>query len=431
MRSLTIAALFLFLLALPALSAGCQPPQPAPPEGGGGTIPAGRVLPGDLAYRGAFRLPGPSGGSSWEWSGDALAYCPSGDPSGRADGYPGSIYGIGHDWEKQVSEISIPAPVISASRNVEELNTATTLRAFTDVRRGVGDLERFQEIIRVGMAYLPAQGAQTTGKLYLSWGQHMQESEDLRVPSHMWCELDLAGARGAWRVGNYSCYSVNDYMFDIPASWAAANTPGLRLATGRFRDGGWGGQGPALFAIGPWNEGNAPPNGAVLPATPLLLYSSTATDTPPYHTMTNYHHADEWTGAAWLTTSDAASVVFVGTKGTGDCWYGLPDGTVWPDEAPYPEDPENQRGWWSTSFVGQMLFYDPADLAAVARGTMEPWRPQPYAAMGLDDRLFHSRGAQVKGHVAACCFDRERGVLYVLEPFADGDKPIVHVWQVT
>jgi hypothetical protein len=281
------------------------------------------------------------------------------------------------------------------------------------------------------MAYLPAQGAQTSGKLYLGWGQHFQEDPDLRVASHMWCDVTLTNPRGAWRIGSYSPYSVNGYLFEIPAAWADAHTPGLRLATGRFRDGGWGGQGPALFACGPWNHGNPPPDNAVLDAAPLLLYSSTATDVPPYHTMADYHHADEWAGGAWVTAGDRAAVVFVGTKGTGHCWYGLPDGTVWPEEPPYPPDPLGQRGWWSTGFVGRMLFYDPDDLAAVAAGARAPHEPQPYAALDLDADLWAVGSLQQKHHVADVAFDRARGLLYVLEPFADGEKPLVHVWAAS
>ena len=44
------------------------------------------------------------------------AYYPDGDPEGD-DGYPGSIFGIGHDQTQYVSEISIPVPV--ASRDLE------------------------------------------------------------------------------------------------------------------------------------------------------------------------------------------------------------------------------------------------------------------------------------------------------------------------
>ena len=398
-----------------------------PEDGDDGPIPAARLAPGDLVYRGAFRLPDDAGASTWEWAGEAMAYYPDGDPDGPADGYPGSIFGVGHDWTMLVSEFSIPGPVNSVARNLDELPTAQTLRPFTDVRAGVGKLNEFQEIIRVGMEYLPAQGSQTSGKLYMAWGAHFQDDAQ-HTATHMWCDVDLTGSRGAWWVGDYSLYSVNDYMFQIPASWAARYTPGLRLATGRFRDGGWSGQGPALFAIGPWNHGDPPADGTVLNATPLLLYSSTATDEPPYHTMDNYHHADEWTSGAWVTTAEKSAVIFVGTKGTGDCWYGLPDGTVW--EEPYPDDPLNQRGWWSTGFAGQMLFYDPDDLASVARGAMQAWEPQPYAMLDIDQYLYHITGTQQKYHVRAMCFDRVNGYLYLFEPLADGDKSIVHCWSV-
>jgi len=408
----------------------CNRPTYPPPDDDAptGEQPAtGLLQPRDLSYVGAFRLPDASGGSDWAYSGDALAYFPGGDAGGPDDGHPGSLFGIGHDWHKQVSEITIPPPIASPARTLEPLNRAETLRPFTDVRSGVGQLDRLTEMVRVGMAYLPAQGAQASGKLYLCFGQHLQEDAE-RVASHMWCETDLSGARGAWWVDDISPYSVNDYMFEIPAAWGDASTPGLRLATGRFRDGGWGGQGPSLYAIGPWNSGNPPADGARLDAVALLQYSSTATDEEPYHTLDDYHHSDEWSGGAWLTSAGRAAVVFIGTKGTGECWYGLPDGTVW--EEPYPDDPAGERGWWSTAFEGQMLFYDPADLAAVARGDSEPWQPQPYATLDLDPHLFAVVGPQQKHHVAACSFDRQRGYLYVFEPLADGERSLVHVWRV-
>lgn len=125
-------------------------------------------------------------------------------------------------------------------------------------------------------------------------------------------------------------------------------------------------------------------------------------------------------------------MVFAGTKGVGErCWYGFEDGTVWPDEPPYPPQPPGmERGWWSEGFEGRIVFYDPADLAAVAAGTMATWAPQPYASLDIDRYLYHVTSAQQKGHVGGVAFDREHGLLYIVEPLADGDKPLVHVWRV-
>jgi hypothetical protein len=354
-----------------------------------------------------------------------MAYYPGGDPNGPDDGYPGSIFGVGHDWNQWVSEISIPEPTVSPAKDLTALSTATPLQAFRDIRGSLFDWP--MEMPRVGLEYLPAQGAQDSGKLYFCWAPHLDEGAT--HPSHGWCELDLSRPQpaGPWRVGEHWNYVTTDYLFAIPQAWAEAYLPGMYLATGRFRDGGQGARGPSLLAIGPWQGGNPPPAGSTLQAIPLLLYGSvTAGDGA---VLNGYHHSDEWSGGAWLTAGGKSAVVFVGTKGMGDCWYGCADGTVWPEDPPYPpECPE--RGWWSSTFAGQMLFYDPADLAAVAQGEIESHQPQPYAMLEMDQFLYHVEGQQQKEHLGAMAFDRERSLVYIFERFGDGDKPLVHAWRV-
>ena len=385
---------------------------------------AQRIQPSDLIYRGAFRLPaGTSDVKTWAWGGYAMTYYPGGDANGPTDGYPGSIYGAGHAWEHQISEISIPAPIISASKTVNELNTATTLQGFQDVMN-VSNLE----IPRTAIAYLPAQGSQSTDKLHIAWGYHMQEPP--ANETHAWGELNLANfqRQGDWHLAGLPIYnqnmSTNDYMSDIPAAWATAHTQGRLLATGRYRDGGWGGEGPSLFAIAPWSQGDPPVNNTALQNTPLLLYTSTYTNPDVHHTMTHYSHADEWSGMVWATAGDKAAVIFVGTKGTGDTWYGN-------EQGPCLEC--DNRGWWATGLEAQFVFYDPNDLTKVAAGTMQPYEPQPYATLNVDQYLYHVTSTRQKHHLGAACFDRSGGYLYVFEVFADGDekdRPIVHVWEI-
>lgn len=247
--------------------------QPGPPGVTRAALPgpAQLIQPDELVYAGAFRLPDGPEEIGWAWCGEALAYYPGGDPGGPDDGYPGSLFGTGHNWNQWVSEISIP--INSPEKIVNDLNTATTLQGFYNIRGDLFDHLDF-EMPRAGLECLPAQGEQATGKLYFCWGQHLQEEE--QGGSHGWCELDLSNPEptGAWYVGENSTYSTNDYLFAIPQTWADANTPGMYLATGRFRDGGWSGQGPSLFAFGPWNQGDPPSPDSRLQAIPLLLYSS-------------------------------------------------------------------------------------------------------------------------------------------------------------
>jgi hypothetical protein len=101
---------------------------------------------------------------------------------------------------------------------------------------------------------------------------------------------------------------------------------------------------------------------------------------------------------------------------------------------------DDRRGWWSTRFNAQFILYDPDDLAQVATGKMRSWEPRPYATLDIDRHLFLSRspdadqlagvGPQRKYRTGDVAYDRQNGLLYVLEIFADEAAPVVHVWQV-
>ncbi len=400
------------------------------------------VQPSDFNYRGVFLLPNDSQNSSWEYSGYAMTYYPNGDPGGKDDGFPGSLFAVGHDHHQMVSEISIPVPVISSDPS--KLNRATTLQDFSDINSGVfGELE----IPRAGICYLPPLGNQTSGKLHFTWGQHFQFEQ---VPSHGWAELDLEkpSLSGPWLIGDYPNYVLNDYLFEIPESWSNQHAPGLRLATGRFRDGVWSGLGPALFAIAPWEEGNPPRAGTRLEkVVPLLLYGEVRPGHPEIdvsagHRMNDFSEADEWSGGAWLTSGEKSAVIFLGTKAVGKSWYGFSNGIVYPTSSSpdtvYPELPEwphDDRGWWSSEIKAQLLFFDPNQLAAVAKGKMETWQPQPYAVLDLTEYLLSPDFdyANYKRYlVGAMAFDRKKGLLYLIERQAVHEgQSVVHVFSIT
>jgi hypothetical protein len=307
----------------------------------------------------------------------------------------------------------------------------------------------------------------TGPKIHLAWGQHMQP---VGVASHAWFDPNLSSPdmRGVWFIGDQNLNSVNGYVFGIPSSWADEHAEGRYLATGRFRDGGWSGMGPALFAYRPWlPDGSPPVSGTHLAEATLLLYESSDNTTNIERCLDNYQHPDEWEGGAWLTTSTGeTAVLFAGTKGTGaKYWYGfvnpqgpehpcveeemvgqftlcrLANGTPCPAEDLIECAGHNEyRGWWSARFDAQLILYDPADLAQVGAGEMASWEPQPYAFLDIDGYLFHNpagieggmlgTGVQRRSRVGAVAYDRSNDLLYVLEQFADEAKPVVHVWRV-
>lgn len=436
--------------------------------------PSDVVDPSDLEYLGSFRLPvEEERPRTFDYGGNAMTFNPDGDPAGLNDGFPGSLFVMGHDRiaygdlpdGNLVAEITIPAPLIS--RNLEDLPTAEFIQNFTDVTAGYfTDLE---EIPKVGMQYL--NQPETGPKIHLAWGQHLQPPD---VASHAWFSPDLfdPNLQGTWFIGYQDLYSVNGYMFQIPAEWADAYTGGRYLGTGRMRDGGQGGMGPTLFAYRPWlADGSPPPSGTHLEEVTLLLYENAYNTENIERALNGYQHPDEWEGGAWITTpSGRAAVMFAGTKSTGEkYWYGYlhPDGSQYAcvdshvtdfttcrkaDGSPCPQQDFSgcceedtggcisERGWWTTRFDAQMIFYDPEDLARVARGELEPWQPQPYAVIDIDDYLYLNPpewdlpslgwGDQRRSRIGDVAFDRANGFLYVLERYGDGARPVVHVWQV-
>jgi hypothetical protein len=72
---------------------------------------------------------------------------------------------------------------------------------------------------------------------------------------------------------------------------------------------------------------------------------------------------------------------------------------------------------------------------------MKPWEPQPYGSLNLEKHLYHNpagieknmvgSGAQRRYKIGPVAYDRSNGLLYVLEWYGDGAKPVVHVWRIS
>lgn len=437
------------------------------------SAPSGEVIsPEAFAYLGAFRLPGgDERPRTFAYGGNAMTFRPDGDPNGPDDGFPGSLFLTGHarlpygelpDGD-QVAEITIPASL--AAESIEALNQAEFVQDFADIARG--QFAGLEEITRVGLLYLdrPATGP----RLHLAWGQHLQPEGSLAT--HAWIDPALEDPKftGPWNLDADLPYSVNGYLLEIPQAWADTYTGGFPVGTGRYRDGGWSGMGPALHAYQPWTDDSGTPAraGSTLPVVTLLEYESSEASETFERALVGYQHPDEWEGAAWLTTpAGDSAVLFAGTKSSGDkYWYGYvnPQGADQPcvdqelvgqftvcrqaDGRPCPDSDLREcaghtdyRGWWSTRFEGMFLLYDPADLARVAAGELQAWEPQPYAQVRIDDVLFHNpsgvepdmlgTGEQRRFRIGEAAYDREHGLLYVLELFADGARPVVHAWRI-
>ena len=277
------------------------------------------LKPADIEYVGAFRLP--PGGSedalTWNYAGSAMTYYPKGDPKGGSDGFPGSIFGTGHEHHQYVSEFSIPKPVISKDKNVKELNRAKTLQPFTDIR---DPSFREYEMPRVGLEFLDKNGVQDDDYLFFTWAQHLDEvAANPCLGAHK-LKLSDSASWGPWTIDGKRNYLTCDLLFTIPDQWAKENTSGMRLAMGRYRDGGQSSQGPTIIVCDPAAGGKLPKKGASLKNKTLLRYSSIVDDPKAAKAMKDYTHADAWNGATWVDSKGKHAMAFTGVKGEGQCW---------------------------------------------------------------------------------------------------------------
>ncbi|RMH04075.1 MAG: hypothetical protein D6704_11720 [Nitrospirae bacterium] len=387
------------------------------------TQPAGRIYPSDLVYKGAFRFPKTLNDvSRWGYGGQGLTYYPNGDSLSPNDGYPGSLFGIGHSQHQMVSEISIPAPVISLSKNANDLPVATSLQSFADITGGLRDLIGVDRL--GGVAYLEPHGYQTKEKLYWTVFEYYNAA-GIDYVSHGCSDLTLADphAQGGWHIGpkgdpEFHSMRTADYIFDVARDWADKHIDGKYLVSGRVREAGAFGssKGPALFAFAPYQY---PPDqlsfGAELDAVPLLYY-------PEDHPYPDYKACDMWYGGAWLTVGNKSAVVFVGRKSLGEVYYG--EGR--------PGDCSQAKGYHCGPYEAQILFYDPEELAQVARGERNPWDVVPYEIMRPKDYFWENCGWQLGG----AAFDRQNALLYIVQGGVDTvtdpyePYPIVHVFSL-
>ena len=424
----------------PAPTSTLQPDDaPAPPSEAEPTHapppppPGGLIQPSDLTYLGAFAYPS---GDEWAYSARALAYYPNGDPD-SSDNYPGSLYVTGFDQNDLVGEITIPEPVVSS--NFDDLPKASILQPLTDITGGWKDNCTYNDdcIYREvdGLAYLSDVDK-------IAWNlRDWYNVTDYDQDSLGWSALDMTGAQGVWHIGErpydndvFHNAKTCDYLFNAPDSFADAYLSGNSLIAGNQREAGalGGSQGPTLYALAPWTDGNPPASGQNLDALALLYYPENIEcvwegdgdinehPAPGVCDFPDYRGADHWNGGAWVQSENKSAVLIFGRKGMGDNCYG--------SEETCGADPcATSSGYHAYPYQPQILFYDPEEIKAVLAGAKEPWEVLPYEIYNPADKMIGGACAAL----GAAAYDRERGLLYVAEREAGPDgETVVHVWKV-
>ncbi|HUE69432.1 MAG TPA: hypothetical protein VMP01_00975, partial [Pirellulaceae bacterium] len=307
---------------------------------------AGLLLETDLSYLGAFRLPGGTfGASSFDFGGGALSINPA----------TNSMFMTGHAWQKGIAEINIP-PLLQGP--IGDLNTATVRQPFVEI------MYRLPTLVEMpGYGGTLIVDGDLIGTIY-----NYYDADTPDVVSHFrmsGLDLETGTMSGLYQVGDMGAGYVAGWMAPVPEAWQAAL--GTEYLTGQgglpiISRTSWG---PALFGFDPAQLGDT-----AAPAVPLLYY----TGGNPLAPITG-PASELWNGATSIKgvifPEGSDSVLFIGSHGTGESWYGTP-----PDGG---DDPlRGDKGYHAYPYRYQVWAYSAHDLAAVKAGTKQPWEVQPY-----------------------------------------------------
>lgn len=390
-----------------------------------------RLTQKDFTYIGAFRLPKEANGASrFGYGGGALALNPQGDPNGLSDGYPGSLYIVGHEHDQMVAEVNIPIPVDQRNKPLGTLNSAGFLHGFVDITGGLAGQFDAGNGYRVdGLAYLDSQGSQNSPKIY--WTARTYYNVDgSSDPSHGMSDADLSqlNAKGMWRLADYTGMMTGGYIFPVPEYFADSYLGGKRLIAGLFTAQGVShtSQGPAMFAYGPWfddpqNRGIA--HNTKLATQALLYYPYTTNFNPegdPIGNFPNHQVPDRWDAAAWVDTAGKHAVVVVGRRSMGKTYYG----------DARPGDCTIDKGYHGEPYEPRILFYDPADLALAAQNKKDPTTIVPYIEWNPAQFFVTDCNYEITG----AAYDETNHLLYILHTNADREggepTPLLYVFKV-
>lgn len=384
------------------------------------------VTPGNFEYLGAFRPPlSDQSGQRFSYGGWVATYHTGGDPHGDADGHPGSLFIVGHRHHQLIAEISIPRPVISQHKSLDDLPVADVLQPLSDITSGVrtrisrGSSEPFEfgglQVVGNRLHWTLYKYYNVEGHDYLSHGMSTTNLQDPR-PQGLWHLGPVNSRESRWHSYKHAGYicAVPD---DVAIRYLGGRNilSGLQICTGLK----YSSQGPALYAYGLPPDGT--PHGSALNARPILWYSMN-------RPVANHHYADRWTGAAWITVDGKHTVVVAGRKAHGPVYYG----------PARPGDCYEDKGYHGSTYEAQMLFYAPGNLIAAATrpvADVQPWfRWDSRTHGGGLNRFMYKKCGKDVGGVA---YDRTRNMLYLVEVDAGltaenewETLPVIHAFRI-
>lgn len=373
-------------------------------------IDAELIIPSDLIYEGAFRLPqGIFNSASFAYGGYALSYYAPNNSLYL------SGYGTGPDALQAfpVAEIGIPEGISPINTTIASLPTATFLQTFVDAFEGrirlIGPNASEPAAIGGTLPY--------SGKLILdSFGFY--DAENSVTKSHFVSGLtigttgDIQGPYQVWGPGVQGF--IDGYMTTIPTAWQTLFGGPVLTGNAALSIISRTSLGPAAFVIDPANLGLLTP----LPATPLVYYPINHPTLGLGDTQgTDFNQTCKITGIAFPIGK--RSVLFFGTYGHGPYCYGTGA------ECGDPANPA--KGVHMSPYTCEVWAYDVLDLLDVKNAVKQPWEIVPYLRWSITLPF-----ANLQNTILGAAYDQATTRLYISQLYGEASIafPLIHVFSI-
>ena len=366
---------------------------PTTPEPTGSSGANERVSKADFRYEGSFRVPG---GESLAYGGAGLGYNPANN----------SLFITGHNHHQLTGEISIPD--LGRASDSSALPQASFLQQLEDVTDGklpAISQPRENDYGRIG-------GYLVDGNDLIVSAYDYYDADNTQVRSHLLTDTSMGASSGMVSLtDSVQARWLGGAMTKIPATWQdefgghsyMGGLSGISIA-------GNSSVGPSAATFSRASlAGNDP-------ATLVLGYPlSAAIDGDPDKKSSLWNLTSEVRGMVFPEGS--SSVLYFGTHGVGDYCYGTGSACGDPQRS--------SKGTHAYPYQYQIWAYDAADLAKVSRGEASAESIRPYGVWKLD-LPYSARYTEIGG----ATYDPATGRIFISQGFADGDRPVVHVYTL-
>ncbi len=393
MKSRTFVLLAALAVSMVATTAGAQTPQQQP-----------LVQPGNLSYKGAFKVPvndgtGRGAAEGWlTWGGAAMGMGPDG----------ASIYYGCHDWGSRIARVKIAAPGATGTI-VEPCAPIATLANINpsdpNSKKLGGSLWWNGRLTVSAYSYYDGNGTASA--------------------SHF-VGTNVANQAGPYRIGSWNPGLIGGYMGVIPQEWRGLlGGPALtgQCCIAVISRSSYG---PSVSVFNPDDVGTINPAASTM----LVAYPDNHQVFGPWNVPNPYFTGVTRIGGVAFPAG-TRTVLFIGRHGSTFC-YGTGtnnqtlDGTPDGQGNKYCYDPaDGSKGSHGFPYRHQIWAYDANDLLAVKQGTKQPWDVRPYAVWTLPE-MDNSGFATMR----SATYDPATRRLYAVEDRGDA-QPLVHIYEIT